>query len=88
MNLENIFLKILSQRFTTMFLRSLRIFEDWALKSLEIPLYVLEMKTFSKGEQVFLQGEEAQEFYTIFNGGVLITYKINARYRQKLVVQN
>ena len=87
MNLDAIKKIFLSQRFITMFLRSLRIFEDWALKSLERLLYVLEMKTFSKGERVFTQGEEATGFYIIFKGDVLITHKINARYRQKLEVQ-
>lgn len=77
----------LSQRFITLFLRSLIVFEDWALKSLERLLYVLEMKTFSKGEHIFSQGDSAKGFYIIFKGDVLITHKLNAKYREKLDVQ-
>jgi CRP-like cAMP-binding protein len=83
-NLEHLKKMFLSQKFITIFLRSLQMFEEWTLKSLEKLLYVAEMKTLSKNEKVFHQGDEANGFYIIFKGDVLITHKIHKSYKEKL----
>jgi len=82
--LENLKKMFLSQRFITMFLRSLSMFENWTLNSLEKLLYVAEMRTFSKNEKVFNQDDEADGFYIIFKGDVLITHTIHKKYTERL----
>jgi CRP-like cAMP-binding protein len=75
----------LSLKFITIFMRSLNMFEDWTLNSLEKLLYVAEMKTLSKREHVFCQGDDAKGFYIVFKGEVLVTYKLHKNYKEKLM---
>lgn len=82
--LDNLKRMFLSQKFITVFLRSLTMFEDWTFKSLEKLLYVAEMKTWSKKEHIFSQEEEANGFYIVFKGDVLVTYKLHKSYKEKL----
>ena len=82
--LENLKKLFLSQRFITTFLRSLKMFEKWTLNSLEKLLYSAEMKTLSKNEHIFSQGDEANGFYIVFRGDILISYKIKNYYYEKL----
>ena len=48
-------------------------------------LYVADLKTFSKGESIFIQGEEAEGFYIVFKGDILVTYRIQKNYYENLV---
>lgn len=84
LDLENLKKLFLSQRFITTFLRSLQIFEKWTLKSLEKLLYVAEMRTLPKDEDIFTQGEDAEGFYIVFKGDVLVTYTIRKSYYERL----
>ena len=88
LKLENLKRIFLSQRYITTFLRSLKIFENWTLWSLEKLLYAVEMKTITKNEQIITQGKDSNGFYIIFKGEVLITHKLKSKYKEKLDISN
>ena len=69
-------------------MRSLKIFEDWTLCSLEKLLYVVDMITIPKDEYIITQGNEANGFYIIFKGEALIKHKIVSSYKEKLNFSN
>ena len=84
LKLENLKKMFLSQKFITLFLRSLKIFENWTLNSLEKLLYVVDLKTFNKNEHIFNQEWEASGFYIIFKGEVVITHTLKSSYKERL----